>query len=118
MKNLLILTTLLLLTGCGNGSSLNTDPCDASYGFRTWALAVAENGVKSSVRAPRTAEFDDFRSSLIYFKPNVANKCRYQVSSGFSAQNAYGALLYTEYTAIVERKEGVWQTSRILFPAN
>ena len=75
------------------------------------ALVYSQFYVKQQLKAPSTAKFAGINESSV----QKVNDNTYIVHSFVDAQNSFGAMIRTKYTATMERVDDKWFTTKIDF---
>jgi hypothetical protein len=71
------------------------------------AYVMSQDFVKQQLRAPATADFPSWPDE---YRVSVLGNCQYQVQSYVDAQNGFGALIRSNYSAVVQLfpESGSW----------
>ena len=77
---------------------------------RAGAWTAAKEFVERRLKAPSTAEFPWITSATIL----PVEGCMYRVMAYLDAQNSFGAMIRSNWTAKVERIDGGWQAIEVL----
>ncbi len=103
MRGVMLVSVLALLAGCGDGlSKEQRAQKDCEDG--TSAYLISKDFVIDRLKAPKTAEFPGSRDPGV--KTKYLGECTHEVWAYVDAQNAYGALVRTQYYAKVKNSKG------------
>lgn len=98
-----------LTTGPAPGSAVAAAPPDNCGGGASMAFVMSQKFVRNRLKAPSTAQFPHSSST------REIGKCRYEVTAYVDAQNAFGAMLRTRYSAVMQYNgDRMWSASDIV----
>ena len=98
MKALLAITaTALALTGCGESYE---DQLQRTCGSKNDAYRASTDFVRGQLASPSTASFPNSAMDL-EVSVSAIDECTKRVSAQFDAQNAFGAMIRSNYEAVV-----------------
>lgn len=103
MRWVILVSMLVALSGCGDGLTEDQraqKECEDGVS----AYWISKDFVLDRLKAPKTAEFPGSRDAGV--KTNYLGECTHEVWAYVDAQNAYGALVRTQYYAKVKNQKG------------
>lgn len=102
-----LMAAVLVLAGCGEGKT-PAERAQANCNSRVDASLMAEHFVEQRLKSPSTAKFGPYRDMTI---APTGEQCEFLVSSYVDAQNSFGAMMRTNFTAVVRYKPDTnkWQ---------
>ncbi len=103
-QHLLLAATIFIFIFLAYGSK-DEEPNPAE--LESKAFIISQHFVKEKVKAPSTAQFPSFDFQSIHL-----GEGRYKVTSYVDAQNSFGAMIRTNYTAILKYNSGDWADYR------
>ncbi len=98
-------------TPSSTSGSKNTSTVSSSN--KILAYLLAEDYVKQSLKAPRTAQFP--RSSEYINHIRYLGAGRYEINSWVDSQNSFGALIRTDFTCIMVDEGATWFCEGVTF---
>ena len=103
---------ILLLATNANKNGVSRECPD-----ETKAFALSTELVKDALKAPATAQFPSLqdRGVVVDNRGHFKKKCRYAITAFVDSQNGFGAVLRTQYSVTMLRRDsGRWDAERLV----